>query len=315
MLRPLPLGTWRAAGVTETLVMASDAPVPSAPVPSPGLPPVAPPSGRFIVQLFLVPGLIVAVAVLILLGFRYLVSGTQTPEAFLRKLDDPNPEVRWRGASELAQVLQRPESRALASDPKFGLDLADRLRRALEDMRSEERATSGKGEQWAWYVHAPQRRYALFLAACLGDMIVPVGAPLLCDMATNDRGSDPKWKALRRRRAVWALANLGNNRHRFQKELSTAEKEAVIARLQREADGTGERAKWAAATLASLEGKALLRVDKALAECAADEGDPFLRELVAFALKYWDGPEVGKTLVRLAHDHGEGEAVEIDEKD
>jgi HEAT repeat protein len=302
--------------------MQSESPVPPANDNPKGLPLVAPPSGRFIVQLFLVPGLIVAVAVLILLGFRYLVSGTQTPQEFLKKLDDPNPEVRWRGASELAQVLQRPESRILAADPKFGLDLAERLRRALRDMRQEEEATfkqaqgkSRRDREAAWHVHAPQRRYALFLTACLGDLIVPVGGPLLCDIATDDRGSDPKWKALRRRRAVWALANLGNNRGRFQ-ELSAAEREAVFARLEREADGKGDRARWAAAALDQLQGKTgALRVDKALAECAEDRGDPFLRELVAFALKYWDGPDVEKTLVKLAHDPGEGEAVEVGEMD
>jgi HEAT repeat protein len=283
---------------------------------------VAPPSGRFIVQLFLVPGLIVAVAVVILLGFRYLVSGTQTPEEFLKKLDDPNLEVRWRGASELAQVLQRPESLALASDPKFGLDLAQRLRRALDDMRKEEettfKQTQGKSKadrEAAWHVHAPLRRYALFLTACLGNMTVPVGAPYLCAEATNDQGSDPQWKALRRRRAVWALANLGNNMSRF-KDLSAKEQEAVLARLEHEADGKGDRARWAKAALDHLTGKAALRVDKALAECAADkEGDPFLRELVAFALKYWDGPEAEKTLIELSHDPGNGVAVEIGELD
>ncbi len=302
--------------------MQSEGSMPSPDEVPKGLPPVAPPSGRFIVQLFLVPGLIVAVAMLILLGFRYLVSGTQTPGEFLRKLDDPNPEVRWRGASELAQVLQRPESRALAADPKFGLDLAERLRRALDDMRKEEQATfkpagakSKDDREAAWHVHAPARRYALFLAASLGDMIVPVGAPLLCDMATNDQGADPKWKALRRRRAVWALANLGNNCNRYRQELSPEEREAVAARLEHEAGGKGDRARWATATLKSLEGSASLRVDKALAECADDESDPFLRELVAFALKYWDGPEVERTLVKLSRDHGEGVAIEVGEMD
>src|SRR5689334_4983195 len=68
-----------------------------------GLPPVAPPSGRFIAQLFLVPGLIVMVAVFIYLGSSYLVRSSHTPERFLKDLDSDNPEIRWRGAHDLAQ--------------------------------------------------------------------------------------------------------------------------------------------------------------------------------------------------------------------
>src|SRR4029077_1651163 len=91
---------------------------------TPGLPPVAPPSGRFIAQLFLVPGLIVAFAVLILLGFRYLVGGSHSADYFLKQLDSGNADIRWRGASDLAQILKRPESLALRSDTKFALELA-----------------------------------------------------------------------------------------------------------------------------------------------------------------------------------------------
>ena len=85
----------------------------------PGLPPVVAPSGRFIAQLFLVPGLIVAAAVVVLLAFSWLAGGRRSPEAFLRDLDSTNPDIRWRTASDLAQVLRRdPE---LASNADFGL--------------------------------------------------------------------------------------------------------------------------------------------------------------------------------------------------
>src|SRR6266404_6979094 len=127
--------------------MQPEAPVPSANESPKGLPPVAPPSGRFIVQLFLVPGLIVAVAVLILLGFKFLVGGTRTPQEYLRDLDDPNPDVRWRAASDLAQVLNRPESLALASDPKFGLELTSRLRDTLAEINYEEKLARKRTSQ------------------------------------------------------------------------------------------------------------------------------------------------------------------------
>jgi HEAT repeat protein len=281
---------------------------------------VAPPSGRFIVQLFLVPGLIVAVAVLILLGFKFLVGGTRTPDEFLRDLDSPNPDVRWRAASDLAQVLNRPESLALASDPRFGLELASRLRETLADINTEEklarqRATqdSNKRTPTAAQILVPKRRYALFLINCLGNLTVPVGGPLLCDIAKNQEGTDVKWIGLRRRRAVWALANLGNNLHRFQ-ELSTPEKEAVLVNLDSETSGSSEmRSRAAQAALDYLKHKKPLHVDETLVECAEDQ-DPFLRVMVAFALKYWDGPGVEKTLWKLSGDDGHGEAIEVEDE-
>src|SRR5262249_59428638 len=53
-----------------------------------------------------------------------------------------------------------------------------------------------------------------------------------------------------------------------------------------------------------------LGVDVALARCAAD-ADPFLRELAAFALNFWEGTaaenaRMEQTLVRLLHDDGHG---------
>jgi hypothetical protein len=110
--------------------------------PPPGMPPVAPPSGKFIVQLFLVPGLIVGLIVCVLLLFNWLFGGPRSPEAFLGKLDDPNTEVRWRAAADLAQVLKRDEH--LAGDASFALDLTERADRAREASASAEKARSDR---------------------------------------------------------------------------------------------------------------------------------------------------------------------------
>jgi hypothetical protein len=298
---------------------------------------VTPPSGRFIIQLFLVPGLIVAVAVLILLGFRYLVSGVQTKDSYLSALDSPNADIRWRGAHDLAQVLKRPESLALASDPKFALDLAERLGRARAELQTAEKATAERVEKLpveehdaAWRGLAAQRNHVLYLTACLGDFTVPVGVPLLSDLALEKDGPDPKGTALRRRRAVWALANLGENcKRRYQgtgaapgeKVLSAEQKTAIVAELKREAAGNGERAAWARTALAYADGGPLegswgpvVRVDETLAECAKAD-DPYLRALVALALNFWDGDRVEPTLLRLARDDGRGQRIEINETD
>src|SRR5437773_9138990 len=99
-----------------------------------GLPPVTPPSGRFIAQLFLVPGLIVLMAVLIVLAANYLLIGGYTPEYFLNRLDSDNADIRWRGASDLAQHIKRSDSKLLKADTAFALDLAERLRAALDEL-------------------------------------------------------------------------------------------------------------------------------------------------------------------------------------
>jgi hypothetical protein len=314
-----------------------------------GLPPVAPPSGRFIVQLFLVPGLIVAVAVFIYLGSSYLVQSSHTPDNFLKDLDSPNPEIRWRGAHDLAQVFKRPESLALASDPKFALDLAERVARAAaevekaeqstaEDLAAAEKAAATQGRKLSdgerdafWRKLAHTRHHLLYLTSCLGDFTVPIGAPVLGELALKDRGPEIKGLTARRRRAVWALGNLGNNIKRrywgenaspLDKVLTPQQKEEIVARLQEEAGGSGQRAQWARQALAYLQKdraggllrSALTGVDTVLARCALAD-DPFLREEVALALNFWDGPWVEPTLLRLTHDDGSGRKVEVTEAD
>jgi hypothetical protein len=113
--------------------------------PERGLPVVVPPSGRFIAQLFLVPFLIVASVVGVLLLVQWLVGGARSPADFLSKLDNPNTDVRWRGAEDLAQVLRRDNW--LASDPRFALDLTERLQRVLRETAAESKETSQRSER------------------------------------------------------------------------------------------------------------------------------------------------------------------------
>jgi hypothetical protein len=301
-----------------------------------GLPPVTPPSARFIIQLFLVPGLIVAVAVLVLLGARYLFGGVKTTDRYLQDLDSTNADIRWRGAHELAQLLKRPDSVALASDPKFALDLAERLHRALDELDAAEKATAERTQKLAqpekdaaWRSLRTQRDHATYLAACLGDFTIPVGVPVLHDMATQSAGPEIKGITLRRRGALWALINLGANfKHRFlgidpqpgDKVLTAEQKQTVVEELQREAAGSGTRAAWARNTLAYLgknQGDAppVTRVDQTLALIAHFADDPYLRELAAMAANFWDGDLIDATLLRLSRDDGHGTRVEIKDND
>jgi hypothetical protein len=312
-----------------------------------GLPAVKPPSGRFILQLFLIPGLIV-VGLIVVFSFGSLAwVGSSSPESFLSRLDNPNPDIRWRAAHELAQVLKRPESLELASNPDFALDIAERLTKALTELeQAEENAkkelgarlseisrsnlpTEEKNKQEeqaslaAWRKLRPQRDLVLFLTSSLGDFTIPIGVHVLRTLAMKDTSAEVKGLSLRRRRAVWALANLGNNMQQryFGKDssedikvLSADQKKKVLDRLAKIAGGTGDRAKAAHYTYDVLTNKAPAEVDKILALCARSD-DIFLREETALALNFWNGPLTEPTLVLLARDDGHGQMIRVTEAD
>ncbi len=301
--------------------------------PDRGLPPVVPPTGRFLAQLFVVPGLIVAFVVALLLGANWLLGGARTPEQFLQNLDNPNPEVRWRAADDLAQVLLRDDH--LASDPRFALDLSVRLRRALE-------ASAPAEQDYAERMHKDQvaendparkkleadRAYIHYLMACLSDFIVPAGLSVLKDLAEKPdvaaqadaaaaRRPEATW-ASRRPEAVWALGKLGENVHKFE-ALPPEQRQGVLGYLNEQAEGAcperAEAAKAAAAVLAPPEGDRprLLGLDKVFDRCASD-GDPFLREMTALALNFWQGnaaesARLDATLGRLARTPDDGDSA------
>lgn len=300
----------------------------SVPEPQPrGLPPVTPPSGRFIAQLFLVPGMIVLVAVLLLLAFRYLLGGGYTPESFLRQLDSDNADIRWRGASDLAQVLKRQESIHLRSDAKFALDLAQRLRTALDDLvleekKLQEQAAKLPAEQakTVWRKLKTQRDHVSYLSAALGDFVIPSALPLLAEIIERVDSPDTNGNLQRRRQAVYTLGNLGNNMRGFAK-LPPEQQKQILDYLVEQAQGSEPRATWARHGLYHLDRSrlpsgttALVEVDRVLAK-AADDDDRYLREWTAVALIFWDGPLVEPTLHKLARDDGHGALVRIPEGD
>lgn len=284
-----------------------------------GLPPVVPPSGKFIAQLFIVPFVIVVSIVCFLLTFTWLMGGAQKPADFLKKVDSPNADVRWRGAEELAQYLPRdPE---LASDPKFALDIAERLERAQDELAGQEKLLA---EQRRAHPADPQagapeavkeaRSGVNYLSSCLGSFIVPVGAPVLGKMALDTSGGDPRAVAARRRRAVWSLAKLGDRAAQFDK-LPEPKKEIVLKQLDEELPETarGTLAAQAKNYLAGQERHSLatLGLDRVFQQLA-DDPDPFIRLITAFALTFWEGTpaenaRLDELLLKLAHDNGRGE--------
>jgi hypothetical protein len=292
-------------------------------------------------RLFLVPALIVGglVAGLILLPpafswIQRLVTGKNPSEArsasqFLQSLDDPTKEVRWQAASDLSQVLLRDDR--LACDGAFALELATRLDRARraaitaeEDFAPRVAGLSPDQAKAQRKKLEADRDYILYLGACLGNFMVPVGAPLLGELASQEKGMEPLGLNERRRQAVWALANLGENLKRFDR-LAADQQSAAVDQL--EGLGPRENGAWAKAAAEFVkrrrDGKAsALGIDKVLIKCSHAD-DSALREMAAFAMNFWKGTAtedaaMEKALVRLSYDDGRGEAElaeQLDDKE
>jgi hypothetical protein len=303
---------------------------PSPPPPSPGLPTVTPPSGLMVLRMFVVPAAIVGVLVLLFLAGPALYdwigrlagrpSGeSRSAEQFLRDLDNGNAEVRWRAASDLGQVLLRDPK--LASDSRFALKLGDRLQQALGASAAAEEAYAKRvgsltpeESRKELQKLEPERSYVQYLTGCLGNFMVPVGAPLLKDLALRREGQTAEALAERRRQAVWALANLGQNSNRF--DALPAERQDEVVKDLESALEQGDHAAWCRAALDYLRDRRsgrpnALGVDRVLEACAAAD-DPMLRELAALAMNFWYGSDaenarMNQALLRLTTDDGRGE--------
>jgi hypothetical protein len=287
-----------------------------------GLPAFLPPSGAHIVKLFVVPLLIVGGLLLAAYAFLLITGGSvlRSPESYLADLRNGNPDVRWRAAQDLAQVLPRDEPGAaeLASNPTFGLELAVDLGKSLDELADAEKSVEKKQKDDPEANLASERKdldarrnFTLFLSSCVGSLRTPVGVEPLKRMALEGAGGPADVRATLRLRALWALANLGQNLKRFD-ALSPERRQAVIAGFEGQAGAEGERGQWAKASAAYLkerqEGRdTSLGVDTVLVRCMSDS-NPFLREVAVFATNFWPGgTDVEDALVARLNDKGAGE--------
>ncbi len=101
---------------------------PRQPPPLPDLPPVEAPSAGFVVQLFVIPAVVVAVVILVWLLFGKLAGGERDPAEYVRRLRQPAGD--WRSAFELASLIQNDAK--LASDPHLLGELTDLLASELK---------------------------------------------------------------------------------------------------------------------------------------------------------------------------------------
>ena len=156
--------------------------------PDDSLPPVEPPSAAFLVQLFLVPGVIVAIIVCVWLAFHWLAHLGNDPQAYVRTLRRAN-EGRWQAALNLANDLRGPNGSGLKADVK----LASELGSILDD----EVGSGRTGEQ--------SETLRLYLCRALGEFTVPEAAPALV-RRVNANDDEPTTQA-----AIEAIAVLATN--------------------------------------------------------------------------------------------------------
>jgi HEAT repeat protein len=111
------------------------------------LPPVEPPSAGFIMQLFLVPGLIVCAVIAVWALFGKLSSSEQDWRQLVAEVRSNNEHRRWRGATGLAQMLRSDvelgeSGNQLSTNPQIAKELATLLVELLNEPAQDEELTT-----------------------------------------------------------------------------------------------------------------------------------------------------------------------------
>ncbi len=179
------------------------------------LPPVEPPSPGFIVQLFLIPMLIVAIIVVVWLLFSWLAHMGSRPEELVNDLERMN-HASWQQALTLGKALQDPSNRDVARNPELAQRLADILQLHLDEGQLD------RDHVWL----------RLYLSLALGEFESLNGIPVLVQAAQTER--DPQEVDVRRA-ALWAIGRLA--KRNSPEEVMTHEQ--VMDALERAAVDTG----------------------------------------------------------------------------
>lgn len=162
--------------------------------PDDALPPVEPPSAGFILQLFIVPGVIVIVIVMIWVMFNWLAQKGNDRDSFVRALSRNN-EARWQAAFNLANALR---AEAGSKNPKLTTDAE--LARQLAAILDREIDTRSMDDN--------SIMLRIYLCRALGEFKVADGLPTLVKAATL-QGDDRELDV--RRAALEGIALLADN--------------------------------------------------------------------------------------------------------
>jgi HEAT repeat protein len=141
------------------------------------LPPVQPPSAAFIVQLFVIPGVIVLIIVLVWLLFNWLAQMGSDPTAYVQALRKRNPGS-WHAAVNLANALHSDRTGQLRGDRQLARELATIL---------DEDISAGSGLNADSEADAQAVNLRIYLCKALGEFNVDAGVDALLRAATTER--------------------------------------------------------------------------------------------------------------------------------
>jgi hypothetical protein len=184
------------------------------------LPPVEQPSARFIIQLFVVPALIVALIVAVWLAFNWLVRSTELgPDQLIQGIEQGPNVARWQRARELADMLQDKRYPEFRQSHGSAANLARMLDRELDEADKKEDAIE----------------FRKYLARALGEFDVEDGTEVLLKAAKTNR--DPSDQMVRDA-AIQAIAVRAYNLSKLKPpaQLSTPELEPTLLQLATDAD-------------------------------------------------------------------------------
>ena len=170
------------------------------------MPPVEPPSAGFIVQLFVIPAVIVAIIVVVWALFNWLAHTGSDPKAYVEAMKRDN-ESRWQAASNLADVLRGPGNEEVKRD----VALLAELRSLLE---SEMKAAS--------YDDTPVT-FRVYLCRAIGEFHLADAMPPLVKAAVTERDEREREVRLAALQGIARLIpNIPESRPRESKELRDA---------------------------------------------------------------------------------------------
>jgi len=142
-------------------------------LPDDALPPVEPPNSGFIIQLFVIPLIIVAIIITIGFTVNWIAQSETDPKDLvkgLRKGDDAS----WQKAENLTTLLRDPNREHL----KYDAELANELVAVLKDSMAADNALEGH-----------QILMRCYLCRAMGEFKVPDVLPVLLEAAMTERDS------------------------------------------------------------------------------------------------------------------------------
>jgi hypothetical protein len=140
------------------------------------LPPVEPPSAGFILQLFVVPGIIVVIIVMVWLVFNWVARTGNDPDEFIRALRRNNAN-RWQAAFGLAGAINASDAqgKALRQDARLAEELASILDSEIDNSSTKDKEPI---------------TLRAYLCQALGQFEVASGLPVLLKAAITQRSEE-----------------------------------------------------------------------------------------------------------------------------